>query len=353
MEVPSIQKVQKTVEVPQIQYIDRIVDVPVVKQVGVPAIQEVQKVVEVPQVQYIDKIVDVPVQKNVEVPMIQKVQKSVEVPQIQYIDRIVDVPVVKQVEVPMFEEVSKIVDVPKYVGPTREVVVETIRFMDEFVEVPVPKEVAVEKITRVTVDQVQYYEKQIDFPRQKFTTNVTCSCLTRALFKKQPDIATEILQLYADVNRSAEFDVDGQKELSISPLWAAVLTKQPRFIKKLLEGRADPSWTEKRRPFQSRTVLHLALLDAESADARSAEEVLRQKDYKLLMAEDERGVAPMTLLLERCFLDEKGAEFSKPYINLLHSFLRDKTPAPLDSAKAFALPAPLDSAKAFAFGEQV
>merc|ERR1712066_778885 len=59
-QVPSIQKIQKTVEVPQVQYVDRIVDVPVVKQRQVPAIQKLQKTVEVPQVQYIDRVVAAP-----------------------------------------------------------------------------------------------------------------------------------------------------------------------------------------------------------------------------------------------------------------------------------------------------
>ena len=56
VDVPRVQKTQKTMEDPQVQYIDQIVDLPVVMQCQIPAIQAVQKAVEVPQVQFIDRM---------------------------------------------------------------------------------------------------------------------------------------------------------------------------------------------------------------------------------------------------------------------------------------------------------
>ena len=53
--VPQIQ--EETVEVPQIQFIDRAVDVPVVMQRLVPTVQKVQRTVEVLQAHSIDKVV--------------------------------------------------------------------------------------------------------------------------------------------------------------------------------------------------------------------------------------------------------------------------------------------------------
>jgi len=88
-QVPSVQKVFKTVEMPQVQYIDRVVDVPVVKQRQMPSVQVVQKLV---------------VQQR-HVPSIQKVQRTVEIPQVQHVDRVVDVPVVKQRQVPSVQKV--------------------------------------------------------------------------------------------------------------------------------------------------------------------------------------------------------------------------------------------------------
>merc|ERR1712083_283732 len=123
-QVPSIQKMGRTVEVPQIQYIDRVVDVPVVKQRQVPSIQKVQRTVEVPQVQYIDRVVDVPVMKQRHVPSIQKVQKPVMVPVIQTVEKIVDVPVIKQVEVPQIQTIEKVVEIPQ------------LQIVDKVVEIP-------------------------------------------------------------------------------------------------------------------------------------------------------------------------------------------------------------------------
>merc|ERR1719221_1558879 len=95
--VPSIQKVQKTVEVPQVQYIDRVVDVPVMKQRHVPSVQRVQK----------------PVMRQRHVPSIQKVQKPVAVPVIETIEKIIDVPVIKHVEVPQIQTIEKVVEIPQ------------------------------------------------------------------------------------------------------------------------------------------------------------------------------------------------------------------------------------------------
>merc|ERR1712083_199712 len=107
-----------------VQYIDRVVDVPVVKQRQVPSIQKVQRTVEVPQVQYIDRVVDVPVVKQRQVPSVQVVQKPVTVPVIETVEKIVDVPVIKQVEVPQIQTVEKVVEVPEVqavAGATRSV----------------------------------------------------------------------------------------------------------------------------------------------------------------------------------------------------------------------------------------
>merc|ERR1711920_602016 len=95
MQVPSVQKVQRTVEVPQVQYIDRVVDVPVVKQRQVPSIQKVQKPVTVPVIETVEKIVDVPVIKQVEIPQIQTIEKVVEIPQVQTVEKVVEIPEVQ------------------------------------------------------------------------------------------------------------------------------------------------------------------------------------------------------------------------------------------------------------------
>jgi len=68
--------------------------------IEVPAIQKVEKSVENPQIQYIDKIIGVPVKNNFEKPMIRKVQKTAEVHQIKYIVKIIDMPVQIQRQMP-------------------------------------------------------------------------------------------------------------------------------------------------------------------------------------------------------------------------------------------------------------
>ena len=53
-------------ENPLVRFTDRVVDVPVVAQRQVPSVPKVQKTVEVPQIQYVDKIVDAPVMARFE-----------------------------------------------------------------------------------------------------------------------------------------------------------------------------------------------------------------------------------------------------------------------------------------------
>lgn len=130
-QMPTIQKMQTTVEVPQLQCIDRVVDVPVVMRRQVPIIQRVHKIVEVKQVQVTDKSCPCcgrgkspwcrRFRRSISTfqterlrrchrfstsimswmcwcrcPMIQMVQKTVQIPQVLFIKRIVDVLMVPQ-----------------------------------------------------------------------------------------------------------------------------------------------------------------------------------------------------------------------------------------------------------------
>ena len=73
-QVPTVQTVQKTMQNPQAQFLDEVVGMPVVVQ------RKVQETLEVPQLQLIGKVVDVPSVMQRRVPTIQRVQKTVEVP---------------------------------------------------------------------------------------------------------------------------------------------------------------------------------------------------------------------------------------------------------------------------------
>ena len=95
-QLPTIQTVQKTVEVLQSQYLDRVVEVAMQCQ------SSMIRTAEIPQVPFLGRILDVPVVMQGQVPTFQKVQKTVKVAHLQYIDRIVDVPVVCNTKRPPF-----------------------------------------------------------------------------------------------------------------------------------------------------------------------------------------------------------------------------------------------------------
>ena len=82
-------------------YIDRAVNVLLVTQRQVPTIQKIQKTIGIPQAQFEDELTDVPVAMRAS-----EAQKTLEVPL--YIDRIVDVRVLMQRQVPTIQTVQKI-----------------------------------------------------------------------------------------------------------------------------------------------------------------------------------------------------------------------------------------------------
>merc|ERR1711998_302460 len=90
--------IPKHIEVPQVQIVDEIVDVPVEKQVQVPHVQKVQKTVKVPTIHTVEKVIDVPVVKQVEEPHIITVEKHVEVPMEHTVEKVVEVPQIEHVQ---------------------------------------------------------------------------------------------------------------------------------------------------------------------------------------------------------------------------------------------------------------
>ena len=95
-QVPTLQKVQKTVEFAEAQY-DSMVDVPVVLRRQATTIQTEEKILNVTGTPCLYREVDVPVVMQQQTPMIRKVQTVHETaPQTQHDDEVIDVPIAMQ-----------------------------------------------------------------------------------------------------------------------------------------------------------------------------------------------------------------------------------------------------------------
>ena len=104
-QIPTLQKVQKTVEFAQVQY-DRIVDVPGLLRHQATTIQTEEKILNVIGTPFLDREVDVPVVMQEQTPKIRKVQTVHETaPQIQHNDEVIDVPIAMQRQVSTMEVV--------------------------------------------------------------------------------------------------------------------------------------------------------------------------------------------------------------------------------------------------------
>ena len=111
------QKAKKMAEIPLVPFVGRIVDVLVVLQGQIPTLQKVQQTVEFAQVWY-DRIVDVPVVLRRQATTIQIEEKTLNITWTPCLDREVDVLVVMQQQTPVHEtarwtqHIDKVIDVP-------------------------------------------------------------------------------------------------------------------------------------------------------------------------------------------------------------------------------------------------